>query len=276
MQVLRPLSQPRETMKPLVMPYLGYGTPSEIYMKGRVLTDNGITAAQDTDPFYVNVRNMYKRYIREAIPNALVRARFGDVQHEMLTDTNGYFNLHLSFNPPHQFQGDWFDIALELIRYPGQPPSTDTEPSESTVITQKILIPCADAQYGVISDIDDTVMRTDILNVFRMIGNTFFYNALTRLPFKGVAAFYDALRAGTVPNVTNPIFYVSNSNWVLYDVIADFFVARGIPSGPLFLSDTGVLHTASNHNYKLGVIQRLLDIYAKQGLSALVADLSKY
>lgn len=47
-------------------------------------------------------------------------------------------------------------------------------------------------------------------------------NARTRLPFPGVAALYEALRRGGDGARHNPIFYVSNSPWNIYDIIADF------------------------------------------------------
>ena len=44
---------------------------------------------------------------------------------------------------------------------------------------------------------DDTVIQTDVTKWLRVIGTVLFGNAYTRLPFKGVAAFYNALQRGT-------------------------------------------------------------------------------
>ena len=87
----------------------------------------------------------------------------------------------------------------------------------------------------------------------------------TRLPFEGVAAFYNALRCGTVDGAFNPIYYVSSSPWNLYDLIVDFFVVRGIPLGPLFLIDRGIdpnkLIVPSHHEHKTAAIQELLNTH---------------
>jgi phosphatidate phosphatase APP1 len=128
----------------------------------------------------------------------------------------------------------------------------------------RIMIPPPDAQFGVISDIDDTVLRSNSLNYLKLARNVFLKNARTRLPFEGVAAFYEALQQGTEDSC-NPIFYLSKSPWNLYDLLIDFFAIRGIPLGPLFLTDLGIspqkLFMPHTHKYKLGNIQLLLDTY---------------
>jgi phosphatidate phosphatase APP1 len=97
-----------------------------------------------------------------------------------------------------------------------------------------------DAKFGVISDVDDTVIHTDAFSLLRMARTVFLGNARTRLPFKGVAAFYQALLKGHEQQGINPLFYVSNSPWNLYDLLSDFFNLHNIPIGPiLFLRNWG-------------------------------------
>ncbi|MHB8628419.1 MAG: App1 family protein [Aggregatilineales bacterium] len=257
------LKQRQRARRKLLVSYLGYGTSSEVHMRGRVLQDNGITVAKDTDPIWINIRNMIKRYAQRGVPNASVRVRFQGIQKVVATDLNGYFELYFNLEPPLESQDTWFDVEFDLLDYPGQQP----KPADEIHIFGKALIPSGGAQFGVISDIDDTVLRTDIGHVIHMITTTFFHNARTRLPFEGVAAFYDALRVGTVGGASNPIYYVSSSPWNLYDLIVDFFVIRGIPIGPLFLIDLGFrngrFHMPSHYDHKISVIQQLLDTNSK-------------
>jgi phosphatidate phosphatase APP1 len=97
-----------------------------------------------------------------------------------------------------------------------------------------------------------------------MARTVFLHNSRTRLPFEGVAAFYQALQQGTASGF-NPVFYLSKSAWNLFDLLIDFFEVRHIPLGPLFLSDLGFspdkLFWPPTIEYKLGVIQTLLDAY---------------
>jgi len=249
--------------KLMILPYLGHGTQTALYLKGRVLRDKGITPATDNDTLWTNLVNMYKRFESDEIPHAVVRARFGELQQDVVADEEGYFEVHLQPNALPKSDDIWYDIDLELIDYPGK----DNNPIEPTEVRAqgRVIVPPPGAQFGVISDIDDTVMRTDVLNIISMASNTFLQNARTRLPFEGVAAFYDALRRGSVEGVFNPMYYVSSSPWNLYDLIIDFFVVRGIPLGPLFLIDRGIdrdkLIAPSHHDHKMAAIQTLLDTH---------------
>ena len=71
------------------------------------------------------------------------------------------------------------------------------------------------AVYGVISDIDDTVLQSKATSYLQAARLLFLENARTRLPFAGVAAFYQAMQKG-LGNQFNPIFYVSSSPWNVF------------------------------------------------------------
>jgi len=90
-------------------------------------------------------------------------------------------------------------------------------------------------------------------------------NARTRLPFPGVAAFYEALRNGATGDEKNPIFYVSSSPWNIYDVIAEFMDLQKIPKGPLVLRDWDIgwssLSSARHFEHKTSVIRDLMQLY---------------
>ncbi|HJW91757.1 MAG TPA: phosphatase domain-containing protein, partial [Anaerolineales bacterium] len=99
----------------------------------------------------------------------------------------------------------------------------------------------------------------------RMARNVFLSNARTRLPFKGVAAFYRALLLGRQGRELNPLFYVSSSPWNLYDLLSEFFQLHDIPLGPmLFLRDWGLsreeLLPLGHRDYKLRAIESILEL----------------
>src|SRR5687768_17759104 len=81
-----------------------------------------------------------------------------------------------------------------------------------------VLVPYG-ARFGVISDLDDTVVRSSATSVLKMACIVVRNNAHTRLPFEGVAAFYRALQLGPASESSNPIFYVSSSPWNSYDIL---------------------------------------------------------
>ena len=92
-----------------------------------------------------------------------------------------------------------------------------------------MLVPPADAELGVISDVDDTVVETGVTHRLAMARTVFLGNARTRLPFAGVAAFYEALCRGSRGDCANPVFFVSNSPWNMYDLLIEFMELQEDP-----------------------------------------------
>jgi phosphatidate phosphatase APP1 len=243
-----------------IIPYIGHGNGDVLYLRARVLKDKGITAPTDNDTLWANLLNTYKRYNSTEIKGAQVRVTFGNTVQEYVTDDEGYIVAEI--RPGIASEKAWHTVALDLIDYPGKR-RNPAEPldNEHTHATGQIIVPPTSAQFGIISDIDDTVLRSGVQNLITLASNTFLNNARTRLPFEGVAAFYQALQHGT-SNTYNPIFYVSSSPWNLYDMIVDFFQVRGIPLGSLHLIDLGITEnqfiSPGHREHKTNVIQHIL------------------
>jgi phosphatidate phosphatase APP1 len=120
----------------------------------------------------------------------------------------------------------------------------------------------------VVSDIDDTVMVSHSTDALKKLRLMLFKNARTRVPFEGVAAFYRALRKGRNGQKNfSPVFYVSSSEWNLYDLLVDFFDFRNIPRGPLLLRELehSIFHFwkwgKGNHDHKLEKIRFLFSFF---------------
>jgi phosphatidate phosphatase APP1 len=119
--------------------------------------------------------------------------------------------------------------------------------------------------FGVISDLDDTVIQSRITSFLQAVRTVMLGNARTRLPCPGVAAFYRALEQGGDGTRMNPIFYVSSSPWNIHDLIAEFMDVQGIPRGAITLRDWDIVLSAltSSHlgTFKAPVIRDILDLY---------------
>jgi phosphatidate phosphatase APP1 len=151
------------------------------------------------------------------------RAAVGD-EVRATTDEEGYFELTLDLPRPLADPRVWEPVELELLEPAG--------PDGPARATSQVLVP-RDPQYAVISDLDDTVLRSNATSLWQMARLTLLHNAHTRLPFEGVAGFYQALQRGRDGEAYNPVFYVSNSPWNLYDLLEDFLDLQGMPRGPL-------------------------------------------
>jgi phosphatidate phosphatase APP1 len=129
----------------------------------------------------------------------------------------------------------------------------------------EVYFPVENPDYGIISDVDDTILTTGAMRLWEMLKVTFTQNAHTRIPFAGVSEFYDALRKGKDEIPSNPIFYVSSSPWNIYDFIMGFLDAHRIPKGPLMLRDLGLSRdqfiAGSHEVHKLKQINHILDVF---------------
>ena len=243
----------------MILPYRGYGRQDKLYLRGRVLEDRGIAAASDNDTIWNNLVNMYKRFKSNEIPYARLLVRFQGQEQETVTDVEGFFEIWIEPVEPLPQDKKWINVELELLH-----PQREGYPHVKT--EGQVLVPPPRAHFGVISDIDDTVVHTDATNLVRMARTVFLGNARTRLPFPGVAAFYRALLWGPEGKDLNPLFYVSSSPWNLYDLLSQFFHIEDIPLGPvLFLRDWGIKETEflpiRHKSFKTEVIQKIMDFY---------------
>lgn len=241
-----------------IVPYRTYGTATHLYIKGRVLEDKRISAASDKDTILNNLLNMYKRFESDEVPQALLKAILGNEEHTVTTDKEGYFVLKLQPLLPIINEHLWHPVPLQLVSAP--------IPFIAGLQAQaEVMIPPPDAEYGIISDIDDTIVKTGATNLLAMSRATFLHNARTRLPFAGVAEFYKALQLGRNGKRNNPFFYVSSSPWNLYDLLKDFLDLNGIAAGPLLLRDFGLEHKAVTNQghmgHKLKEIKQIMNAY---------------
>ncbi|SEF54117.1 App1 family protein [Algoriphagus boritolerans] len=240
-----------------IQPYAGYGNGKELYLAGRVLADRDIQASTPEDRFWRNFRKMRKRFLTIVFPGVDVEAEFGGKTIKVTTDEEGYFEIILSLEEIEWSQG-WQPIRLRLLH--------DLLGRATEVVAiGEVYFPVANPDYGIISDIDDTILTTGAMRMWEMLKVTFTQNAHTRISFAGVSEFYDALRKGRDEIVSNPIFYVSSSPWNIYDFLMEFLDAHGIPKGPLMLRDIGLSRdqfiAGSHEVHKLKQINHILEVF---------------
>ena len=246
-----------------VQAFRGYGTPTRLALRGRVLRSTGLVRSRLGDSVVDNLRNMLRRFESDEVPRALVAARAGPgVEARARADQEGYFEIVLDLPRPPAEPRVWEPVELELLEPAG--------PGGPARATGQVLVP-RDPQYAVVSDLDDTVLHSSATSLWQMAKLTLLHNAHTRLPYEGVAGFYQALQRGRDGEAYNPVFYVSNSPWNLYDLLEDFLDVHGIPRGPLLLRDWSLRTLKAGETHKLAAIRALLDTYPGLGV-VLVGD----
>jgi phosphatidate phosphatase APP1 len=197
-----------------------------------VLQDEGFRPTGDRDRRWRNLVAFYKRLESDEVPYARVRI----LSQEFRADREGFFNAEIT----GRFKPGWHEIDVQ---------------HESVTATARVLVPSPRARFGIISDIDDTIVFSNVKNKLKMVLALALSNSRTRKPFAGVAAFYQALHAGV-----NPLFYVSKSPWNLYVPLMEYLEHQKIPLGPLILRDFG-LRLKKRPDHKTSAIETILQTY---------------
>jgi phosphatidate phosphatase APP1 len=238
----------------MLVPYTGYANRTRLIIRGRVIRERKTTPAEPHVPGWRNFIALARLMRSAKVEGAQVCLCFDSREYLTVTDKEGYFEFNVAL--ARSLDGD-AEIELRLVspRLPHAPP---------IVSRATICVPPEGARFGVISDIDDTIVWTHVGNRRRMLWTLARSNASTRKPLAGVAALYRALRDGGGGNEGNPIFYVSSSPWNLYAPLVDFLRINGVPHGPMFLRDWG-RHTLAewrdHGTHKLAAIREIMGAY---------------
>ncbi|MEO8622717.1 MAG: phosphatase domain-containing protein [bacterium] len=241
-----------------VLAYRGYGNARCAYVHGRAQENRGVGQSSDADSTLANLMNTYRRGNSHPLPFAELAVGYATTTTAMKADDEGFFSGRIDLTSPVATDAEWNEYHVDLLA-----------PTRAGVDRAKgvgeILIPSSSARFGVISDIDDTVIQSRVSNFLMAARMIILGNAHTRLPFPGVPAFYEALRNGANGAEKNPIFYVSSSPWNIYDVITHFMDLRKIPRGPVLLRDWdigfGAMSSARHFDHKGAAIRSIMQLY---------------
>lgn len=230
----------------------GYSDSSGTHLSGRILSKAPGGGPLEDDTLWDNLVSTVRRWESDEVAGWEVTLRFQDHQATVVSDEEGYYHATL---PSVAGNGGLWASARASVVTGGQ---------EISAI-HDVLTPSPAAAFGIISDLDDTVIHTGITSIWLAAKLTFLGNAKTRKPLDGVAELYTALQNGIAGTPVNPIFYVSSSPWNLHDLLRDFIALNDIPRGPLMLQDLGLdaskFIKKKGHGHKLEKALRILDGY---------------
>ena len=216
-----------------IINFQSYGTDSHLYVRGRALEDEKIDLAHKG--LLRLLWNSFKRFETDEVKNSKLRLTLPDNRiFYTETDNDGYFKFDTVTSGLLQLTNAIGWLSFELAF---EPANLKREISQENRFSGEVLIPANEVDFGVISDIDDTILQTGVVSLlkWRVVINTFFKHAAKRVPLKGAAEFYHQLRLGSSGKKSNPIFYVSHSPWNLYRYL-DFFLTENLfPKGPILL-----------------------------------------
>ncbi len=239
------------TRRPVVRVYNGYGDRDLLLIYGHVLRQSPLPKRKFRKNFWSNTMSLLRLFMVEPFRGVKVQAEWQGEVIEAETDNDGFFKLE--WKPQGTLEEGWHTITVTISsgKYKGLKGEG------------RILVP-HNTKYLFISDIDDTFLISHSSNLRKRLFVLLTKNARTRRPFEGVVRHYQLLaHAGTSLEAPNPFFYVSSSEWNLYEYIREFKRSYGIPEGVYLLNQLKqgyeFLKTGqTKHNGKFFRIVRIL------------------
>jgi phosphatidate phosphatase APP1 len=241
-----------DTLK--VEPLYAFGNENKILFKGRVVESYKQSKPAPGKTYFHNILAALRRYAGSSVPEAKVNVSYQGQTKTVVSDVEGIISC--SFENSFDKSKEKNRICFSLM------PEEGIIPEREKICIEVFLYP-SNHHLGIISDIDDTVLISHATRVGKKFWLSISKNAYTRRPFPGVSRFYKAL----TNEGKNPVFYVSSSDWNLFDMIRDFLNYRKIPAGPLLLKDLHVdlkniwKSGGGNHDHKLEKVEMLMDLY---------------
>lgn len=238
--------------------YHGYGHKENLVVYGHVLAFKSEIKNRFSNNLFLNIIHLIKLFFVKPIPNVKVQMTWGNQQLYSKTAKDGFFKFE--WKSEHSVSAGWHPIIVHSL----------SENNEITATGEgKIFVPHS-TQYGFISDIDDTVLVSHSATTGKKLRVMFTKNPRSRKTFADVVKYYQMLSlAHTTPDLLNPFFYVSSSEWNLYDDLNEFFKYNELPKGAFLLNEIKQWYQlfrtgTTKHQGKLMRVSRILEAFPKQ------------
>lgn len=226
---------------PTVAAYPGYGgaagadRPGWVRVLGRVLITPPVRRTRGD---YARVRG-WRSFAAVPIGYAQVSIVVDGTRHEVVADRGGVVDTVL----PADLPAGWHAVTMSVEG--GDPVET------------RVYVVGDDARFGVVSDVDDTVMVTALPRLLLAAWNSFVVDEHARQPVPGMAVLMERLMR---ENPGAPVVYLSTGAWNVGPTLMRFLERNLFPSGALLLTDWGPTHDRwfrSGAEHKLTNLDRL-------------------
>ncbi|GAD32964.1 hypothetical protein MTS1_00308 [Microbacterium sp. TS-1] len=222
--------------RPTVAAYAGYGGDGWVRVLGRVLIAPQKSPTKGGE--YASVRG-WRSFASVPVAFAQVEVTVAGTTHAIVADRGGVIDVEL----PGTLEPGWQTITMTV--------------EGSEVIETRVFVIAGDTDFGIISDIDDTVMVTALPRPFVAAWNSFVLDEHARQPVPGMAVMLERL---TRDRPGSPVIYLSTGAWNVAPTLMRFLRRHVFPSGPMLLTDWGPTHDRwfrSGRDHKAENLRRL-------------------
>jgi phosphatidate phosphatase APP1 len=201
-------------MVPTVIPFSGYGSTDWI----RVLCRVQLTGRRGNDRRARENSRGWRSFLAISVGDVTVTILAGGEEIGVVADRGGVVDTTISVN----LEPGWQSIGIRV--------------GDGMPVEARVFIVDPRVNFGIISDIDDTVMVTALPRPLLAAWNTFVLNEHARSPVPGMAVLYERL---TKAHPGSPVIYLSTGAWNVAPTLGRFLSRNLYPPGPLLLTDWG-------------------------------------
>lgn len=205
-------------LRPSVTGFPGYGTEEWVRVLGRVLITPPVKRTSTGD--FASLRG-WRSFAAVPVGYAQVTVTIEGVAHEVVADRGGVIDAKL----PASLPPGWQPVTMTV---------EGSEPTET-----RVFIVGSDVRFGVVSDIDDTVMVTALPRPLLAAWNSFVVDEHARQPVPGMAVMLERLSR---EHPGAPVIYLSTGAWNVAPTLTRFMRRHLFPSGAFLLTDWGPTH----------------------------------
>jgi phosphatidate phosphatase APP1 len=234
------------------VPYRGFGKQGSVYVSGHVFRGYGIKPPE-RGSVMKNFYQMIKRYSLKASADLPLTIQIFDRRFNVVTDKNGFFSgtFSVETGKPGTYT---YSVAAR----------------DGSGVVQSDLHIYTESETGVLSDIDDTILLSHVNQKYKMLWLLIAKNALTRNPVPQINGIFNAIKHYNQETLPSDFFYVSNSEWNLYDFLTDFFQENRLPNGVFMLQRfkhnfrDAVFTPQKKDDHKFESIRFILDFFTRK------------
>lgn len=172
----------------------------------------------------IQPRRGFRQFFTIQVGDHPVTIHAGNATVNTHTNSGGYVDFPVK---NHGLEPGWQTVRIE---------AEGAEPVDAEVL---ILEP--GTRFGVVSDIDDTILVTMLPRAVTAAYNSWFVRTNARKPVPGMTEFYETIREEH-PEI--PFFYVSTGAWNTFHSLVNFIAKHALPKGPMLLTDWGPTQTS--------------------------------
>ncbi|WP_134088035.1 App1 family protein [Olivibacter sp. XZL3] len=237
--------------------YSGYGHSKNLVVYGHVLQRKPRAPNDFRESGWRHTWSLMRLFFVRPVGGVRLRLHFYNQVIETVAQSDGFFKFKWATD--RHLEAGLHSVKIELI-------ATD---KLQGCASGKVYVPQS-TQYVFVSDIDDTVLVSHSATGWRRLRELLVKNAYRREVFADHVVWYNLLsRSGAPSQQLNPFFYVSSSEWNLYDYLQRVFDHNGLPQGSFLLSHFKrwldfFKAGKTGHEDKYRRISRLLRVFPKQ------------